>query len=79
MKGRPGGQLGQGEGQLPLPPGPVLQAVAQGKWADLHGDQVRPQVVEEYSGPGLAPGVAVDSADEGEAKIGDIFPNGVFP
>ncbi len=78
VQGRPGGQFGQGVRQLPLPAGSVLPAVAQGKGADLHGDQVRPQVVEEFPGPGLAPGVAVDRADEDEAKIGDIFPNGVF-
>ena len=64
-------QFGQSGGQLPLPPGPVLPAVAQGKGADLHGDQLRPQVVEEFPGPGLAPGVAVDRADEGQTITAD--------
>ncbi len=75
----PAGSSARACRQLPLPAGTVLPAVAQGKGADLHGDQVRPQVVEEFPGPGLAPGVAVDRADEDEAKIGDIFPNGVSP
>ena len=64
VQGRPDGQFGQGFGQLPLPAGPVPPAVAQGKGADLYGNQLRPQVVKEPPGPGLAPGVAVDRADE---------------
>ena len=58
-------------GQFPI--------AGQGKGADFHGDQVRAQVVEEFPGPNLTPGIAVDRADEDKAKIGAIFPHGVFP
>ena len=73
VQGRALRQFGQAAGQLPLPPGPVLPAVAQGKGADLYGDQVRSQVVKEFPGPGLAPGVAVDRADEHQTITGDRF------
>ena len=79
VPGRPGGQVGQGARQLPLPAGPVLLSVPQGKRADLHGDQAGPQVRQEFHGPGIPPGVPVDRADEDEIIIGVIGPDGVFP
>ncbi len=81
MARRVGGELRQGQGlrQLPLPAGPIPFAVAQRKGADLHGNQVGPQGVKQGPGPGIPLRIAVHRADEGEALIGDIFPNGVFP
>jgi hypothetical protein len=41
--------------------------------ADLHGDQVRPQVKEEFPGTVLTPGIAVNRADEDKAITGYLF------
>jgi len=66
----------QGEGQLPLPPRTMLPSVAQEN--GLISTVTGPAAMVEHL-PGRLPGVAVDRADEEEAKLAVSFQMAFFP